>query len=243
MRLVVQHAVAVQDERGQRFRRRAVVGGEFPVARQSAPDRVRRDTVLGVEMQRRGQRFRRHRRNLDDLGGAAVQRRRLVQHQAVHHALGRPARQQPQRPFAGRVDDSLDDARQRRGDLHQMGQLVQHQPGARGGAQAPRLQDGRPVAVRRGGEARYDAPRLDREGVPLHAGAAEVAQVVSMLVSAQRLLQQPRLAAPAPPVHDDQGAARPGQGAAQAGQLADTVEKREPHALYSALRTVCVSIR
>ena len=183
--------------------------GELPVARHPAPRGVECQQVAPSGAREQvGEVSRSQRAHGEGLARAAVERRPGGENRAVHHALARTAHHQG-RAFRRRVDPSLQDAGQGRIRREQVGQLVQHErSGPTGGLRIgdePR-QEGAPVRILHVGESRK--PVLDRgsQVAPLHRRSGRIGRRVQAAMTPRPLDEQARLAHPATPPDDGEGA-------------------------------------
>jgi hypothetical protein len=229
-RLLEEDAQGAENEGANRGRQIRMIPCQLPITRRPTPDRIGLDGALGrLQVQRLFDPAGGQGRDLEDLAGAAEERRRAVEDEPLHHALGGAGQEEMDAAFALAVQNLLEQARQLRGDRDQGRKLIQrqHRPGPR--LLPPARQEVVPAGIGDALEAGQKTADLGGQAGALQAPLAVVADIVDGPVGRQNLPQQPRLAAPPAAVDDPERALGTVEEAAESGGFFVAVEERELH--------------
>src|SRR5262249_45976045 len=160
------------------------------------PDRVGFDSLDGiVQVEGALNPAGPERSDLEDLPGAAEQRRRAVQHQPLHHPLRGARKEEMDAPFWIAVDVLLQHARELAGLGDQGRKLVQDQRRPGSGLAPEAGEEGIPAWVSYPVKPREEAGDLRRQARSLEGSLPLVAHIVDGPLPRQSLAQEPRLAA------------------------------------------------
>ena len=142
--------------------------------------------------------------NLQDLFGAAIERRLGVEHQAVHHSLRRTTENQPALPSARPVHHLLQQTWELGGRLDQSREFVERQNSPLGSIPPEPIEQLLPPGISHLGETWQEAGDLAGQRRALHGTVSVVPHVVHRRPIGERLLHEARLPQATPSVHGHQ---------------------------------------